>query len=170
MAIYFIRHAQTLGNLQNVWVGRKDEDITSNGATELNSTINTISHIKFHKIYSSPLKRAIQTSEIIKAKLKHTPNIQIIENLQERDFGLFEGKLKTDTNRIQLENSIHTESMQTVADRIKPFFEHIERINDDCLVVSHSAIFRCLVQLLGYSSEPNRDNLKNSEYVRLLRR
>lgn len=165
MPVYFMRHAQTPGNASNVWVGRKDEALTAAGIKELKSSLNDLPVKYFDFIYSSPLTRAMQTAEIVKAELKLTPDIQIVDELKERDFGYFEGCVKTKKNRIKLDESSQAESMQALARRIAPFFKQISFKQGNHLIISHSAVFRCLTEHLGYASSPLRYSLNNSESV-----
>lgn len=82
--VVFIRHGKTTGNLEKRYIGRTDEDLCETGKNELMK----INYPKCNNIVSSPLKRCIQSAEIIYPDKK----IIIDENLRETDFGIFEGK------------------------------------------------------------------------------
>ncbi len=84
MKIIFIRHGKTTGNLEKRYIGVTDEPLCDAGISELKS----ISYPDCDIVISSPMKRCMQTAEII------YPNKKIIiqNDLKECDFGDFEGK------------------------------------------------------------------------------
>lgn len=84
MKIIFIRHGKTSGNLEKRYIGVTDEPLCEEGVSELNNIIYPDCDI----VISSPMKRCIQTAEIIYTDKK----IVVGENLKECDFGKFEGK------------------------------------------------------------------------------
>ena len=84
MKIIFIRHGKTAGNLEKRYIGVTDEPLCKEGISELKS----ISYPDCHIVISSPMKRCLQTAEIIYPDKK----IVVGENLKECDFGNFEGK------------------------------------------------------------------------------
>lgn len=84
MKIIFIRHGKTQGNLEKRYIGVTDEPLCEEGVSELKS----ISYPDCHIVISSPMKRCLQTAEIIYPDKK----IVVGENLKECDFGNFEGK------------------------------------------------------------------------------
>ena len=84
MDIYFFRHGQTKGNIEKRYVGSTDETITNEAIQKL----GFINSPDVDIVYSSPLKRCIQTADIIFPKYK----IVIIEGIKETNFGDFEYK------------------------------------------------------------------------------
>ncbi|MDE5582727.1 MAG: histidine phosphatase family protein [Ruminococcus sp.] len=84
MFVNFIRHGKTLGNIQKKYIGKTDEELCEEG-------IKCLKNMKYPPcdvIFSSPLKRCLQTAEIIYPHKK----IIVSENFRECDFGDFEGK------------------------------------------------------------------------------
>ncbi|SEA52361.1 histidine phosphatase family protein [Marinobacterium iners] len=168
MALYFIRHAQTLGNAANVWVGRKDESITAAGIVALNNTAEKLSAIEFNHIYTSPLQRASETAAAIAQtqRLKLEPKVRI--GLQERDFGVFEGKAKTSEHRNSLDQDASVELHTSMCERLYPVMKEVAALQGNTLLVSHSAVFKCLVEHMGYVAKPEKISLNNLEYVQLI--
>lgn len=80
MEITFIRHFKTKGNLEKRYVGTTDEDIIEQEIK--------IGYPKADMVFSSPLKRCLQTSKLIYGNKP----LCIEENLRETDFGKFEYK------------------------------------------------------------------------------
>lgn len=88
MTINFIRHGKTAGNLEKRYIGRTDEPLCDTGILELSGTAYPDCDI----VIASPMKRCIQTAEIIYPGM--TP--VTCEGLRECDFGDFEGKNHTE--------------------------------------------------------------------------
>lgn len=81
--LYFIRHGATAGNLQGRYVGRTDEELLEESAVSLSKKDKL-----FGRVYTSPMKRCIQTAECLCASRNYT----VIEQFTERDFGAYEYK------------------------------------------------------------------------------
>lgn len=90
MIIAFIRHGKTEGNLRRAYIGRTDEPLCAEGIEEIRSRSFPETDI----VISSPMKRCIQTAEIIYPNLP----VRIYDDLRECDFGKFEGKSYTELN------------------------------------------------------------------------
>lgn len=86
MELILMRHGTTQGNKEGRFVGRSDVDILPEGvalAQTVAEQLPTIDHL-----YSSPLKRCRQTAQLLWSGMELT----IVPQLQEHDFGPFEGK------------------------------------------------------------------------------
>ena len=82
--IALIRHSKTEGNLKGRYIGKTDEHLCEEGIKlAKRKKFPQVSHI-----YLSPLKRCVETSNIIYGQLKSV----IFEELRECDFGDFENK------------------------------------------------------------------------------
>ena len=88
MELYFIRHGKTNGNVEKRYIGSTDEELCKEGKEEL----MPLEYAFAEKIYSSSMKRCLQTAEI----MCPNKNINIIEGLKESDFGDFEYKTYED--------------------------------------------------------------------------
>lgn len=91
MRILFIRHLPTPGNEKRQYIGRTDEDLSERAAEEFccrleQGTGSLYPSVQY--VIASPLKRCIQTAELI------FPGQEIIAEpmLRECDFGEYEGK------------------------------------------------------------------------------
>ena len=93
--IIFIRHLKTKGNKEKRYIGTTDESLLKEEIEKVN--INNYPK-KIQKVYSSPLKRCIETSKCIYKNFQPV----IYENLKECDFGDFENK-----NYKELSNNIY---------------------------------------------------------------
>lgn len=82
MKIYFIRHGETKGNREHRYVGSTDESLLQESITVLkNKKMPMVS-----KVYVSPMKRCIETANILYPESRHI----IAEDLRECNFGDFE--------------------------------------------------------------------------------
>lgn len=94
MKINFIRHGKTLGNMQHRYVGRTDEELCKEGvqdAERLKSDERYNNLNGADVIFVSPMKRCIQTAEILFCKSIQR-KLKIIEDFREYDFGEYEMK------------------------------------------------------------------------------
>ena len=81
MKIYLIRHSESQDDLINCYGGASDWDLTENGAKKVELFRPIYEKFNVQKLYTSPLKRAYKTAEI----LNKNKNVQI-----ERVFDLHE--------------------------------------------------------------------------------
>ena len=87
--LFLIRHGQTELNLEGRYQGSMDTQLTSVGIQQAKLAKEYLSRVIFSSIYSSPLKRALDTASIIADN--EGPKIIVRENLKEIDFGKWEG-------------------------------------------------------------------------------
>ncbi len=87
---YFIRHGQTEHNVLGLIQGHSDSELTEEGRQQAHKLQAVFKKVKLAAIYSSDLKRAKKTAEII-AK-PHKLKIIYTHALKERSYGSFEGK------------------------------------------------------------------------------
>lgn len=89
MYLYLIRHGETDQNRKKCLQGRSDIELNENGRELAGKTAEGLKDVKFDLIFTSPLKRARETAEIIRGKR----NIPLLEEdrLLEISFGEYEG-------------------------------------------------------------------------------
>lgn len=88
MDILLIRHGMTAGNREKRYIGRTDEALCGEGIAQLRKASASGIYPKAELVYCSPMKRCLQTAEILYPN--HRP--QQIDDFRECDFGWFEGK------------------------------------------------------------------------------
>lgn len=91
--VYLIRHGETMFNRLNKVQGWCDSPLTDKGIADLKITAAKLADIHFDKMYSSDLKRAIDTVHLIQdANRKSlTTKIPKLPSFREVFFGSFEG-------------------------------------------------------------------------------
>ncbi|MEI0541586.1 histidine phosphatase family protein [Brachyspira pilosicoli] len=106
MKILFIRHGQTKNNAEQKWLGSTDVSLWEEGINALLKNKSNIDKYKpFEKLYSSPMKRCIETAKIYFDDM----NFEIMNDLRERAFGDFEGMTHNDLK----DNPYYKEFMKT---------------------------------------------------------
>lgn len=88
MRVYLIRHGSTEGNLSGRYIGKTDEGLCTEGAELLQKRREEGAYPEADIVFSSPMKRCVQTAGIIFPG----KNVTVIPELSECDFGIFENK------------------------------------------------------------------------------
>ncbi len=86
--IYIIRHGLTESNKKKIYAGWDDECLCEEGIINLFEIGRKLKEFKIERIFSSPVRRAIQTAEVINSFLNM--RIDIDENLKEMKMGAAE--------------------------------------------------------------------------------
>lgn len=167
--IYFCRHGETDYNKQCLNLGATNVPMNSNGLNQVRKLAKRLADIKFDKIYSSPLARALQTSQEI-AKQQDCI-VSYLDDLKERDFGEFEGAPQKDLvvadtrfnenpeNEIGYFVPLEGESHAQCLERIKPLLDAILASDDETILISaHGSINKNIrLYLMGESFEDRLD-------------
>ena len=87
--IILIRHGETDWNATEVFRGRIDVELNETGLKQAEMAADYLSGARIEAIYSSPLKRALKTAEVIARPHKLDVNVAI--GLIDFDFGEWQG-------------------------------------------------------------------------------
>ena len=169
--IYIVRHGKTEWNIKGLMQGLKDIPLAKEGIKETKKLAESFEIDAIDICFSSPLKRAKQTANILCGKNKR---IIYDERLKERCFGNHEGKKinydfiakEWDYNLNTTEDGI--ESIKDCLNRAKSFLTFIKKEypNKNILIVSHGSFIKALhFNLIGYDATTNflSFNAKNTE-------
>ena len=88
-SIILVRHGQTAWNAAEVFRGRIDIELDETGLKQAELLAAYLSRRKLEAVYSSPLKRAVQTAEAIARH--HGLAVEIAPGLNDMDFGEWQG-------------------------------------------------------------------------------
>lgn len=157
--LYIVRHGQSVANVNNVFLGQTDMDLTELGFEQARLTANYLKDIPVDKIYSSDLIRAYHTAEQT-AKLLDMPII-VDKGLREIDGGLWEGlpftelwekyydSMVTFTTDIGVSKVDGGESVEELYYRFNGTVEKIAKENDGktLFIFSHAGCLRCFATL-----------------------
>lgn len=84
--IYVVRHGQTDSNKRSACIGHKDVPLNETGLKQADELLGKLRQIPFDVIYTSPLKRAIDTITPF-VKLRQNTKLVMNYGIIERDFG-----------------------------------------------------------------------------------
>lgn len=152
MKILLIRHGSSVANLKGLINGRKDIPLCEYGKKQITLLANMFDKdIKYKTIYTSPLIRTKQSSEIIANKLDIK---QIIEDelLLERDYGIAEGMSFEEKNKRFCHIEIPgAETHKKVEKRSKAFLNKIVNSTNDenVIVVSSGSFINSLIKVIS---------------------
>ncbi len=145
MTVYFVRHGQTLLNIEDKVCGSVDSPLTELGHQQAIETGKKIKemNLKIDVILYSPLLRAKDTAKHI----SEICNVQMIEEprLIEQAFGKYEKTPKSCEAFMQAKKQFVSnydggESMFKVAQRIYNLLDDLKKDNKTYLLVSHNGI------------------------------
>ena len=158
MELYVIRHGQTVWNACGKLQGNIDIELNEKGIEAAKKFGESVKNVFFDKIYSSPLKRAFHTAELIRGER----DIEIVTDnrLKEISFGEAEGALYTDwfndtseyryffTAPEKYNPPKNGESFQSVIERTKDFLKSVIEAQTNCeriMIVAHGALNKGLM-------------------------
>ncbi|MGT2809578.1 putative phosphoserine phosphatase 2 [Streptococcus intermedius] len=167
MKLYFVRHGKTQWNLEGRFQGANgDSPLLETSIKELHLLGKHMSHIKFDKIFSSDLPRAMATAQIICSENQYSSVVEPHTELREWQLGSLEGqKISTITaiyphqmqafrhNLAKFNNSIFgAESVYNTTRRTIDFIKSQNGYSyENLLFVGHGAnLTASLRLLLGY--------------------
>lgn len=92
MKIYLIRHGESLANLGLVSADfsmDNQNSLSQKGENQIRAIIPAFQNCNIVRIFSSPMKRAIDSAKILQSGLVNKPKIIIDNRLKEIDYGIF---------------------------------------------------------------------------------
>lgn len=149
MKLYVIRHGQTDSNKNNKLLGIVDEEINETGYKQIVKVKERLNSVKFDVCFTSPLKRTIQTANIL---IQKKAPILIDNRLIERGFGILEGGsynyryTKEFWDYYLNKSNYEVEPLKDLFSRTREFLNDIKKnYKDKCiLIVSHAATIRAI--------------------------
>ena len=177
MNLILIRHGQSEWNALNQFTGWKDPGLTNKGIEEAQSAAKIINNLDIHfdLAFTSALKRAQDTADIILQEIKQ-PLITIKDKaLNERNYGDLAGLNKDDARKKWGNEQVHIwrrsydipppggESLKDTSERVLPYF--MKKIlpnvceGKNILVAAHGNSLRSLIKYL--------DKISNEDIVKL---
>ena len=161
MRLYFARHGESEANTQHVISNRESPfGLTSRGKEQANALAENLKDIPITVIYSSPVLRARETSEIW-SQTFHI-SYQITQALREYDCGILEEKSDEESwklhgeiaedwtlNHNYLRKLEDGESFLDIQNRFLPFIESLKQANDEhILLIGHGGLFDLMLPLI----------------------
>ncbi len=169
-----IERLQTTGDLEDRYGGSYDDHMTEEGCEQLKATARKLVGKSIEIIFSSPLIRARESTEII-AQAVDAP-VQIVEGLRERHYGVLTGLTKeearqkypdvVESHKDYLYTDPEGESYDDFSRRVVDTFKGILTKNHATVaVVSHGGPIKILLKHLG---RPAPDKLDDGHIIELI--
>src|SRR5881392_3901350 len=164
--LVLVRHGQSEWNLKNLFTGWKDVDLTAQGIAEARAAGRKLKAqgLSFDVAYTSALKRAQRTLDLILEEMGQKLPIVRDQALNERDYGDLVGLNKDDARKKWGEEQVHIwrrsydvsppggESLKDTVARALPYFvqEILPRVlrGERMLISAHGNSLRSLVMVL----------------------
>lgn len=166
MELILVRHGETEENIRGMYIGWSDVPLNENGQRQACLAKDKLKEEPISRIFCSPLKRAADTAK--KINLEHGIDIEYIEKLKERNFGIWECLTWSEIkNQYPSEYDLlekdwkgycitDGESSKMAYDRVVSFINELLAVDSDevILIVSHSGCIRMIISyLLGLGIE-----------------
>ena len=168
--LVLIRHGESEWNLLGKWTGWTDVSLTPKGASDAVKMGELVKDIKFDFIYTSTLKRSIETMKgVMSLKNKNDLEFTPVKAIDERDYGDYTGMNKWEVKERVGEakfNAIRRnfkepipngETLADVYNRAVPWYkeEVIPKLLDgkNVLIVAHGNSIRALVKYIENISD-----------------
>jgi alpha-ribazole phosphatase len=137
--IVLVRHGETDWNAGEVFRGRADIDLNETGVRQAELLGEYLSRDKIEFVYSSPLKRAVQTAEAIAAH--HKLKVNAVSNLIDIDFGEWQGMPLKEVKEKYPE--IYRDWEDTPEQVKIPGGESLEEVRSRAMPFVEDAVMRC---------------------------
>jgi 2,3-bisphosphoglycerate-dependent phosphoglycerate mutase len=167
--LILLRHGQSTWNLENRFTGSVDVDLSPLGITEAKRSGILLKNYKIDFAFTSVLKRAIQTLEIVLKDSATQIPVFKSDALNERNYGDLQGLNKTETQEkfgvlqvLKWRRSFNVsppngESLKDTCDRVIPYYnaEIAPKLieNNTVLIIAHGNSLRALIMHLENISE-----------------
>ncbi|HEX5322343.1 MAG TPA: 2,3-diphosphoglycerate-dependent phosphoglycerate mutase [Capsulimonadaceae bacterium] len=168
--LILLRHGESQWNLENRFTGWVDVPLSPKGEQEAAEAGKLLKNFEIDKLYTSVLKRAIDTASIaLEAAGKHDIPTERDQALNERHYGDLQGLNKAETAEKFGDEQVklwrrsfdvkppNGESLKDTAARTLPYFqEHVMKdvdAGENVLVVAHGNSLRSIVMSLDKMNE-----------------
>ena len=174
---YLIRHGETEHNLEGGITGQMDISLNEKGILQTEKLAERLEDEEFDAACSSDLERTFETTKTVAGK--HSLEVESFEEFREMDFGVFEGKHKSEFREAldssETDNHFFTpengESSYEAAERFLSRLEDIQEDHSDgkILVGGHSVVIKSvLMNILDLTGKYYRKfNLENTSITEI---
>ncbi len=153
--IYIIRHGETALNSRHVLQGRSDFPLNDRGVAQAEAAARRLAGmgVRFDRVFSSPLRRAIQTAGIVAPGV----TVEADDRLIEMEYGPYEGMdLHAPAPEIatffsDFAHNPAPRGMEPLADvvaRMGDFMEGLRACGGDMLISTHAIAMKGILEYL----------------------
>lgn len=161
--IYLIRHGKIDTENEKRYVGITDLVLDKEGVEQAYLLKNYFSNLPIDQVYTSPLKRCLQTAEIIMTEKQQ--KVTVVEDLREINMGIWENKpinyIKENYSQAYVERGKDLEffllpegeSFHQLANRVMLAFDNIvNKDQENIMIIAHAGVNRVIIsKILGDS-------------------
>jgi len=154
--LFLIRHGETLSNRRRIYAGKSPEPLTERGRMQAIETATTLKDMHINAIYTSPIRRAVETAEIIGDLTGK--DYTIIDDLREMELGPWEGLSEEEISRLYPHEwsiwltrpaELRLNGRETLEELLCRAINGIKKIRDCCpdgnpVIITHVALIRVL--------------------------
>lgn len=144
--VWLIRHGETEWSRSGRHTGRTDVPLTDAGRRQAVTVGRRLAGRRFALVLTSPLARARETCELA----GYGAVAEVTPDLQEWDYGIYEGRITEDVRKTEPGWSIWTtpvpngESPEEVGDRARRVIARALAANGDVALFAHAHVLRIL--------------------------
>ncbi len=163
MEFYIVRHGQTKWNQERKMQGAKNSDLTELGIEEARILGEYLRDTDFDVIYTSPLGRTLETTENVKGD--RDIRVEIIDQLQEMNFGHLEGRILAEAREEfpEIMEKLWEDPLNYRTETGEDYYELFERVEEGlkvlveksrenkverALVITHGVIINVILSLV----------------------
>ncbi len=158
--LIIVRHGETFENKSGICQGQTEGTLSEEGKKQNKLLTKYLRNFEIHKIYSSPLIRAVETGNEI---LKYHKNIKLQKDIRliEWNMGVLQGQKFP--HKFDISKPVDgIENIKLVRMRIKYFLDEILLLHDNqtILLISHGLTIKVLTTILMNISVENIYNME----------
>lgn len=142
LRLFVVRHGQTEWSLTGQHTGRTDIPLTAQGEDEARTLLPLLRDVDFSHVFSSPLQRARQTSELAGLGA----SVEVLPDLAEWDYGAYEGLRSVEIREqrpgwnIFRDGCPNGESAEQMTARIDRLIAHLRTLDGNVAVFAHGHV------------------------------
>lgn len=148
MRLIVVRHGETVDNVNRICQGQTQGKLTDLGVEQARKLGLRFKNLHFDAVYSSDLKRAVDTAKEI-IRFHKGLELNLDERIRERSYGPFEGQpyLSREKRNGPLEG---VETDEQLIGRVKDFLDEIYHLHKEqtVLVVSHGGTKKAFLNII----------------------
>jgi broad specificity phosphatase PhoE len=183
--LLLVRHGQSTANAKGIWQGQMEFPLSEEGRRQASLAARAISREPFEGLYSSPLSRAFETTQIIRQETGFAGEVVPVSGLSERYGGLLEGHTWAEQEQRNPELAkkflaipeeerwalVGAETDEDVMARFEEAISSIRALHPDgsrIVVVSHGGVMRAFLrERFGPEVLPGAQRAANASITRL---
>ena len=183
MKIYLIRHGESLANLGLVSADfsmDNQNSLSQKGENQIRAIIPAFQNCNIVRIFSSLMKRAVDSAEILQSGLVNKPKIMIDDRLKEISYGIF----TDDRDNPEMQNIAKRqiagdqeirfgggENIREILERFLDFLVDIykENQNDEIIIFSHGRLLSIVSKKIEElcQKEIKKSKIENASIIEL---